>query len=187
MPYLYLQQEQENRALLVPLERFLALSGVNLTRKPLTRPDAVGILLHCGTPSIFYRPAATRFAHCLAGVLRRVEPSTVLRQEGRLLPMTIPTVLVRLPETMSVQTVGKLLCRTVSSYFRLPELPDRPERPARIRGSSPMYSVPDESSRYLRVLSPGEPITYIGSSGAWSVIRHNAEVGFCRTEQLSLV
>lgn len=185
MPYLYLKSESESEGMVGPLTRFLSLSGVNLTKEPTARADAVGIIFYRGSPSVRFRPAAIRFARSLANVFRCVAPSTVLRQDTSLPFFSVPTAIVRLPESISDDTAARLITRAVSLYFVLPELEDRPERPARIGAlQEPMRTVADERAKILQVIGADTPVTCLGSNGKWSVVRHADELGFCRTSRL---
>lgn len=188
MPYVFFKCPAELRAIIPPLTRYLSLSGVNLREEFAPRPDGIGLVLSGGTPAVFCRAAGIRFGRSVAVSMRSVLPKTLFRQDNTLPFFAVPTVFVRLPETLDPDAAARILANAVQHYFLLPALPDRPEAPARI-GDLParMFTVADGRSRILQRLDAGFPVTFLGSSGEWSVIRCHGELGFCRTENLRLI
>ncbi|MCQ2419089.1 MAG: hypothetical protein MJ085_04815 [Clostridia bacterium] len=186
MPYLFFRCERGIEPIRVPLTRYLSLSGVNLRDRFAPRPDAVGLILTKGSPAVRYRPANARFARCLFFSVRCLFPKATLCRGGNLPLFPVPTVFVSLPD-LPEDAGARILTNAVQQYFALPALLDRPEIPIRLGGQTAhLHTLADERSRVLQVLSADSPVTLIGTFDAWSIIRAQEELGFCRTEDLQL-
>lgn len=214
MPHLYLSADDTMRPSVEKLPAYLELSGVNLHFKPPDRQmatsEAVRLVLRSRpagaqavclyhTPS----PASARLSFCLAAALRQLpgmEEQVAVQgaaPSGALRPLGIPAVLAafsgtdenRLLPEIAQDAVLRALSHALAAYFRQPELPMRLERPAVLCGVGCAFlrHRPSHSAPPLAAVSEGAPVSLLGSSGDWALVRSAGTVGFLPLERIRLV
>lgn len=187
MPHLYLSTDTPLVPVREQLPRYLELSGINLHgERPQKRPDAIDLVLRTRQavrPIVIDHTQSTpsvQMALCLARTLSRLQLAcgVVTRASGgsgRQVLMVLSLDTMPDPDALC-----RVIAHAAARYFRLPELPQRPERPAMLdsTGSAALRSFPSSASTMHHRIAPGEPLSILGSSGSWLLVRHRETVGF---------